>query len=55
MAEEGAIPAIMELSSYIGTRAAVHYCGMAISNIAAESKAQGILVKAEFASSIKSL
>ena len=46
MAEEGAIPAIMELSSYIGTRAAVHYCGMAISNIAAESKAQGILVKA---------
>ena len=46
MSEEGAIPAIMELSSYIGTRAAVHYCGMAISNIAAESKAQGILVKA---------
>jgi hypothetical protein len=45
MSEEGAIPAIMELSSYIGTRAAVHYSGMAISNIAAESKAQEILVK----------
>ena len=46
MAEEGAIPTIMELSRYIGTRAAVHYCGMAISNIAAEPKAQAILVKA---------
>jgi hypothetical protein len=46
MAEEGAIPTIMELSRYIGNRAAVHYCGMAISNIAAEPKAQAILVKA---------
>jgi len=46
IAQEGAVEGLLMLSHNIGTAAAVHYCGLAISNIAAEEDAQQILVQA---------
>ena len=44
MAEEGIVTSVMEMSHYIGTPAAIHYCGLTISNIAVENRAQELQV-----------
>ena len=44
MNEEGDVSSVMEVPHDIGTPVAIHYCGLTISNIAVENRAQELLV-----------
>ena len=46
MAEDGAVRTVMSVASQLGSRESMHYCGLTISNLAADSGAHKMLVAA---------